>query len=133
MKHITQLLILTSILFAFTHCKKDDSQYNVYFSTSVSVKDSTWTLYLNGDNKGLLTNPTAEFNCASPDSILSKYIFLQLEAGNYQIEVKNESGSIKSSGSIKLSKDEVSGSGNVGGMQVQPTDGCVVVKVFDHF
>jgi hypothetical protein len=131
MKRFTQLSILAIFLLVFTQCKKDDSQYNVYFSTSVSVTDSTWTLFVSGDNKGLLTNPTAEFNCSSPDSVLSKYIFLQLAAGNYQIEAKDESGSIKSSGTLKLSKDEVSGSGTEGGMQVQPADGCVVVKVFN--
>jgi len=132
MKRFTRLFILASILLVFTQCEKDDSQYNVYFSTSVSVTDSTWTLYLDNDDKGLLINPTAEYNCSSQDSVLSKYIFLRLTAGSYLIEAKDESGTIKSSGTLKLSKDQVSGNGTVGGMQVQPSDGCVVVKVFDH-
>ena len=130
MKHLTILVI---ILFAFAQCKKDDdTQYNVYFSTTDSVTDSTWTLYVDGDNKGLLINPTVDYSCSAPDSILSKYIYLQLPSGKYQLEAKDENGTVKSSGFLELKKDEVSGGGGTGGMQVQPSGDCVVVKFFDH-
>jgi len=54
-----------------------------------------------------------------------------LSSGKYQIESKDENGTIKSSGFLELKKDEVSGGGGAGGMQVQPSDNCILVKFFD--
>ena len=131
MKYFSRLTILTLILFAFAQCNKDDNtQYNVYFSTTTSVTDSTWTLFIDGTDNGLLANPTEDYSCSSPDSTLSKYIFLQLSSGKYQIEAKDGNGETKFSGFLELKKDEVSGGGNVGGMQSQPSGDCVVVKLF---
>ena len=104
----------------------------MYFWTDEASK---WSLYIDDENKGVLTDPQIIPTCTTNDSILSTLIYVQLPTGKYNIEVKDENGNTKISEKWKLTKNSIeSGSGTgggAGGSVVEGIDKCMVIKYYD--
>lgn len=131
MKHILSgTLYLASATLLFTQCKKENSnaRFDVHFYTPEA--NTKLFLYLDADSLGPLPHlvETPECGRTATDGIAPLY--RQLQAGSYRLVGKDGRGNIVSSGTLHISPERLSTSGNLGGMSVARKETCVSVRLF---
>lgn len=131
-RFVKRLFFIFLLFISLFACKKDDTQYDVYFWSDETTSKYKWTLYIEGENKGFLINLPVDPNCSTHDSILSSLIYVQLPAGKYKLEARDNYGTTTSSGTLKIKKNGMSTREKIGGQDVQATDNCLTVKLYDH-
>jgi hypothetical protein len=133
MKRLISVGILAILIIGLSSCRKDNIEHVFYFYTSIDTAKIELKLYIDGNYKGILKNPSITPDCSSPDSILSSLIIDQFPYGKYKIEARDESGEIRSSGTMKFKKNSMSSSGNGdnGGLSILGTDNCIIVDIFE--
>ncbi|MEO6305905.1 MAG: hypothetical protein ABIP51_22350 [Bacteroidia bacterium] len=124
----TILLSLLTILL-LSQCKKNQITYNAYFYTTNPSAEVQLSLYIDdkyrGDLPCLYPKPTCD-----NDTLKQKALFLTLKSGKYKISAKDRQGNIKSSGTMKVSKNKMSSSGGMGGQEISSQSDCLIVGLF---
>lgn len=112
-----QFVLLTLMILVFSQCKKDDTVYQAYFYSLESPDEAKLFLFIDEESKGEL--PFVQHGAGVTTDSIKKYALkLQISAGKYQLETKDQNGQIRSSGKIRVSKNKLSSSGGIGGQEI---------------
>ncbi len=118
------------IILLFSQCNKDDSDkvFNARFYTTKA--NEKLFLYVDGAYKGELPYFSNVPACDAIYGDGTRPLTAQLPSGEYKIMGKNKQGEVISYGTIQISRNRMSTSGNTGGLSLNDNEDCLAVGVF---
>jgi hypothetical protein len=128
------LLCITLLWIACSNCVVHNQSFNARFYTS-SHSETTWHLYIDDADKGVLPFIAAEPDCDNP-TFKRQALLIQLPSGEYDIDVKDQQGNLGYSGTIKVkrSRSSMSLSSSTrwkdAGVMMTSNNDCLVNKIF---
>ena len=130
MKSYLVLLLLFSSMLTFSACN-DDSTCEFHFVTTESAANEKWTLWLDGQNLGILPNPEQEATCENTNGALDSLIHATLDGSRHNFEAIDSLGVVRSKGYFKTTETKSSAGGNVGGSSTNGSCDCQIFTIFD--
>lgn len=127
-KKILKLILLASTILILTNCKKYGKDHESYFYTDIDSSSVPLTLFIDGENKGVLPNFQTS-NFPSNDTILNNALKLSLKSGKYKIEAKDYLGNIKCSGVMKFRSNKISAINTIGAYSLANNGSKIVVEL----
>jgi hypothetical protein len=128
-----QLLLLPlCCLFAFSACNDKNTTCEFHFGTTESALNEQWTLYIDGQNMGVLPNPEQEVSCENTNGALDSLIHVTLDGTRHEFEALDTNGTIRSKGYFKVTENQSRiGSNDGGGSSSEGSCDCMLMYIFD--
>ncbi len=136
MKKIIYAILPVLFLALFLNgCRKEESTSGTIFNTNfyTSSAAAKGKMYLFVDDKSIGELPYFSKNpgCGGTSGDGTKPLNMQLKSGTHSIVGKDESGKIRSSGTIKISKSSMSSSVGIGGQEMYSSGDCLIIGLFE--
>ena len=131
---LRSLLISAAALSLFAACNSNtECQY--HFLTSEDIQTEDWTLFIDGQNYGRLTNPISDPDCDNPNEEFNNMIAVVLDSKKHKFEAVDANGTIRCSGYVKQDENTFSigsqADGNPSGMTGRGGCACTLITLFD--
>ena len=125
------LFAAMTVSIAFFSCNNANTTCEFYFQTSESTASEEWTLWIDGQNKGVLPNPELDTTCENANGALDSLIHLTLDATRHTFEAVDNSGVIRSKGYFKTNENQSKVGGSTGGASTGGSCDCTIFTIFD--
>ncbi len=126
------LLTMFTAILLLTNCKKNDSNYNAYFYTSMSSSETQLSLFIDDEYRGEIPYMIVKPNCDN-DVLKQQALFVNMKGGKHKLVAKNNLGIVMSSGMVKVSKNKLSSSSGKdgrGGQDISSEGECLIVGLY---
>lgn len=127
-KSIIKVIYYVSLLIFLFSCNKADQKYDVYFFTDIENSPEPLSLFVEGKYIGKLPYLNTDVSPIN-DTIIKSALHLVLERGKYNIEAKDDLGSVKYSGKSKFKPGSLSGTSSVGRQTSSASNNVVAIKL----
>jgi hypothetical protein len=131
MKKYLFLMAALLSLFTFTACNEEETTCEFYIGTTENPAVEQWTLWLDGQNMGILPNPEQEASCDNLNGGRDSLIHLTLSSARHNFEAIDASGIVRSRGYFKSSEQKSTVGGRLGGASSDGSCACNILYIFD--